>query len=247
MANSKIFDDVVLAEAYKQYKRCRIVAEMFGCSDETVRRALIKLDIPRIERNKRPTTPKRITENQLKEIVNDYYSSDLTINELSAKYHRSQKTISDGILKYGHGYKYCERNSKKITDEQLQEEAKIFDVRTIALTHGMSESNVVRRAKRIGVCIKTVGSGGKWEQRAERYGVEFDKSITLAKVRAKFNDICQICGKPVNEKDILNGHIRRYYPTLDHIIPISKGGSHTWDNVQLAHMCCNAGKCDKVI
>ena len=45
--------------------------------------------------------------------------------------------------------------------------------------------------------------------------------------------------------DIKNGHIGRHYPTLDHIIPLSKGGSHTWDNVQLAHMGCNAGKCDK--
>lgn len=247
MRYEKKYDDVELAKAYKQFKRCRIVAEMFGCSDETVRRALIKLDIPRIERNKRPITPKRITEIQLKEIVNEYYSSGLTIVELSAKYHRAPRTISAGIEKYGHGQKYCERNSKKITDEQLIEEAKTLDVRTIAIKYGMCVSNVIKRAKKIGVEVKTVGIGGKWEQRAERYGVVFDKTITLAKVRAKFNDICQICGKPVNEKDILNGHIRRYYPTLDHIIPISKGGSHTWDNIQLAHMCCNAGKCDKVI
>lgn len=34
--------------------------------------------------------------------------------------------------------------------------------------------------------------------------------------------------------------------TLDHIIPLSKGGTHTWDNVQLAHMSCNAGKCDRL-
>ena len=45
---------------------------------------------------------------------------------------------------------------------------------------------------------------------------------------------------------IENGHIKRLYPTIDHIIPLSKGGTHTWNNVQLAHMCCNAGKCDKV-
>ena len=35
------------------------------------------------------------------------------------------------------------------------------------------------------------------------------------------------------------------YPTVDHIVPLSKGGTHTWNNVQLAHMACNSGKCDK--
>ena len=32
------------------------------------------------------------------------------------------------------------------------------------------------------------------------------------------------------------------YPTMDHIIPISKGGGHTWDNVQIAHRICNINK-----
>ena len=36
------------------------------------------------------------------------------------------------------------------------------------------------------------------------------------------------------------------YPSIDHIIPISKGGQHTWDNVQLAHMICNSIKNNKM-
>ena len=69
-------------------------------------------------------------------------------------------------------------------------------------------------------------------------------SLVVVKKDAK-TAICQICGKPTDKDDITNGHIGRLYPTLDHIIPLSKGGTHTWDNVQLAHMSCNAGKCDK--
>lgn len=29
------------------------------------------------------------------------------------------------------------------------------------------------------------------------------------------------------------------YPTIDHVIPLSKGGSHTWDNVKVACGECN--------
>ena len=34
--------------------------------------------------------------------------------------------------------------------------------------------------------------------------------------------------------------------TTNHIVPVSAGGPHTWDNVQLACMRCNSVKSDKV-
>ena len=111
----------------------------------------------------------------------------------------------------------------------------------------MSEERVYRRAKKLGLCIKSCGSGGHWRRRALRYGCSaFDDTISLKALIKRDKGICQICGAPTNEDDLINGHIGRMYPTLDHIIPLSKGGTHTWDNVQLAHMACNAGKCDKV-
>lgn len=134
----------------------------------------------------------------------------------------------------------------KITDAQLIEESKTLNCKSIAIKYGMSEERVFRRAKKLGIKITTQGSGGHWRQRATRYGItDFDDTITLKKVIEKYYGICQICGMKVNPYDIENGHIKRMYPTVDHIKPLSKGGSHTWDNIQLAHMCCNAGKCDK--
>lgn len=35
--------------------------------------------------------------------------------------------------------------------------------------------------------------------------------------------------------------------SLDHIIPIAKGGSHTYDNVQAAHFICNSFKSDRLL
>ena len=58
-------------------------------------------------------------------------------------------------------------------------------------------------------------------------------------------DVCGICGKPV-DKSYKYPH--PLSPTVDHIIPVSKGG-HPSDlsNLQLAHRCCNRQKSDKMI
>ena len=44
--------------------------------------------------------------------------------------------------------------------------------------------------------------------------------------------VCQICGKPI---DLESGELQ-----IDHIIPISAGGSDTLDNVRCTHRWCNA-------
>nr|DAP09017.1 MAG TPA: HNH endonuclease [Caudoviricetes sp.] len=50
---------------------------------------------------------------------------------------------------------------------------------------------------------------------------------------------CGICNEPV-DPDSEFPDLRS--PSLDHVIPLSKGGSHTRDNVQLAHYICNVTK-----
>lgn len=36
------------------------------------------------------------------------------------------------------------------------------------------------------------------------------------------------------------------YPSIDHIVPMSKGGGHVWENVQVAHIICNSEKGDRL-
>jgi 5-methylcytosine-specific restriction endonuclease McrA len=56
---------------------------------------------------------------------------------------------------------------------------------------------------------------------------------------------CGICGKPV---DFSYKYPHPLSPTVDHIIPINKGGHPTdISNLQLAHRCCNREKSDKLI
>lgn len=80
--------------------------------------------------------------------------------------------------------------------------------------------------------------------RAKRYGVPYEYGITLEKVIKKDNNTCQICGKPCDITDINKNYVGALYPSIDHIMPLSKGGGHLWDNVQLAHMICNSYKRD---
>ena len=61
----------------------------------------------------------------------------------------------------------------------------------------------------------------------------------------KTQTVCGICGKPV---DFSFKYPHPLSPTVDHIIPVSKGG-HPSDisNLQLAHRCCNREKSNKLI
>lgn len=56
--------------------------------------------------------------------------------------------------------------------------------------------------------------------------------------------ICGICGQPV-DKSLKYPH--PFSPTIDHIVPCSRGGHPSAiENLQLAHFCCNTRKSDKL-
>lgn len=59
------------------------------------------------------------------------------------------------------------------------------------------------------------------------------KKFIKKQLIAKNGAICAICGQPItNMKDC----------TIDHIVPISRGGMTTLENCQLAHFRCNVSK-----
>ena len=57
-------------------------------------------------------------------------------------------------------------------------------------------------------------------------------------------EVCGICGKPV-DKNLKFPH--PLSPTIDHIIPIDRGGHPSAiENLQLAHFACNRQKSDRL-
>lgn len=83
---------------------------------------------------------------------------------------------------------------------------------------------------------------GQQTYRARKRGA-VTESFNNSEIYERDNWLCGICGNPVNS-GLEWPHPGS--PTLDHIIPLSRGGNHTRGNVQLAHMHCNLVKNDKL-
>lgn len=78
-----------------------------------------------------------------------------------------------------------------------------------------------------------------------------DKDITVEKLFDKHDGVCYLCGKECDFDDKViteEGYtiVGKTYPSIEHVIPISKGGLHSWDNVKLAHHYCNTIKSNKI-
>lgn len=62
------------------------------------------------------------------------------------------------------------------------------------------------------------------------------KDITLAKLYKRDNGMCWVCGGICDYNASINSD---EYPSIDHIVAVSQGGEHSWENVRLAHRGCN--------
>ena len=75
-----------------------------------------------------------------------------------------------------------------------------------------------------------------------------DSDICIEKLFERDHGVCYLCG---NICDWNDGFWREgtfiagnNYPSIDHVYPISKGGTHTWNNIKLACRRCNTQKRD---
>lgn len=79
-------------------------------------------------------------------------------------------------------------------------------------------------------------------RRARKFDNGPTEIINFSEVYHRDFGICGLCYAKV---DINVPYPDPGYGTIDHIIPLSKGGPHTYDNVQLAHFVCNSRKGNK--
>lgn len=93
-------------------------------------------------------------------------------------------------------------------------------------------------------CMKRWAMRIKNDRRLKRMKTRrHDTDITLEKLFGKDAGVCYLCGKLCDWAAVdCNGNAQDNYPSIDHVIPLSRGGLHTWANVRLAHRGCNTAK-----
>jgi hypothetical protein len=88
-------------------------------------------------------------------------------------------------------------------------------------------------------CSSDCRGRSQFRRRRAKLESAFVEDVGLGYLIKRDLGICQICKKKVNTR------VRFPHPdspSVDHVIPISKGGAHSKDNCQLAHYHCNCCK-----
>ena len=88
-----------------------------------------------------------------------------------------------------------------------------------------------------------VQRAGKLRRRARLRGVEVEH-VSPVEVFNRDGWTCQLCKEPTPQRLIGTRSPRR--PTVDHIVPIAKGGAHIYQNVQCVCSQCNCRKSARV-
>lgn len=78
-----------------------------------------------------------------------------------------------------------------------------------------------------------------------------DWSINLEELFERDHGLCYLCQKECDWSDyeIRDGAFiaGNKYPSIDHVVPLAKGGRHEWSNVKLACRLCNSLKQDNPV
>lgn len=98
-------------------------------------------------------------------------------------------------------------------------------------------------------CSKECGKRLRYAHKEKRIPKEqmIDKDITLEALYRRDSGVCYLCGGKCDWNDKQGNIVGASYPSIDHMIPISRGGFHTWGNVRLAHFKCNTVKSNELI
>lgn len=167
--------------------------------------------------------------------------------------------------------KYCTKSELAIKREQRLEEheLKITEAQKRKEQRESDKMAIRESKKRITICDVCGKEFITYNSRAKRCSPEcskkysnhkkdwrlnsantIDKDITLGSLYKRDSGVCYICGGKCNWDDyvVVNGTIvcGDWYPSIEHILPLSKGGLHSWSNVRLAHRRCNYTKRDSL-
>lgn len=158
----------------------------------------------------------------------------------------------------GRKVKYCSDQCKKeathnmwrvrydngLNDKERQSRIESFEQQTYQCKECGDDFTPEYGERRTAYCSercqrKYIRRNTKYRRRA-RMKEQYVEPVSLKKIMERDNYICQLCNEPVDMSK--EGTSDKLAPSLDHIIPLSKGGEHSYANTQLAHHYCNSCK-----
>lgn len=84
----------------------------------------------------------------------------------------------------------------------------------------------------------------KSKRKARLRGASVVESVNPMVVFRRDGWVCGLCG--VSTPQWLRGTISQFAPELDHIVPVSRGGEHSYANTRCLCRRCNAAKADRL-
>lgn len=146
----------------------------------------------------------------------------------------------DGAMALAH--KYCKRCSRKNTMTGKRHTPKYRGCKRCGdVFKGLAG------AKYCSTCAEDVAKdikrniGRGFRKRAAYYGCYYEP-VNRARIYERDGYRCYICGCAV----VVSDKWRPDMATLDHIIPLSRGGAHVHSNVKTCCSACNSSKSDKI-
>lgn len=231
MKNQNRYDvDVTeIKRLYADGKSTVEIGKLLGCSYQTVNRRLKASGV-----NLRSVgVPRKYDEEKILELHELGYSSNQIDKIIGASHGQSSYYLRRLGISPGKGNCY-QRSVSRICPEC----GKTFETRLSDKVY----------------CSQTCRSARSWRNRNDQKRAntpgEVDE-IGLHELYERDGGVCHICGGMTDWDDFSHTDDGYFlagdnYPSRDHVIPLAKGGTHTWDNVKLAHFRCNTLKRDNM-
>lgn len=134
---------------------------------------------------------------------------------------------------------------------QRQREKRLLDLRARYHADAAYRSRQLSRSKILHSTGRYAASKRAWRLRnidkhrdafhrrkARKLGNGPVQKIDRSFVFTRDGGVCQLCSLPIENRQEFQ---------LDHIVPLSRGGAHTYDNVQATHRKCNMVKSNKLL
>lgn len=122
----------------------------------------------------------------------------------------------------------CKDEARKASNKQAREQAKPF---RDCLHCGTLMPRIMRADAKF--CSSACNSRAHHLKRGNgRIGIGRRREIERAYIIQRDRGICHLCGKLCRPNEI----------TLDHLIPLADGGTHSSDNLSVACLSCNTRK-----